>query len=106
MENLGFLEYLTLDPGSVHSELLDKHLSSVGQFLSVNKVGIYVWVKGENGCEVLCTGPALPLVLKAHPLGAGNRLGKLKHPCITHRVVTKNDKLVCNIFTWNCGTCT
>lgn len=44
MGNLGVLEHLILDPGSVHSELLNKHLSSVGQFPSVNKVGMYRYV--------------------------------------------------------------
>lgn len=43
----------------------------------------WVWVKGENGCEVLCTGPALPIVLKECSLGTGGRRGKPYHPRIT-----------------------
>lgn len=41
VRNLGFLEHLTLHPGSVHTVLLDKCLCPVGRVPSENKMGIH-----------------------------------------------------------------
>lgn len=38
---LGVLAHLTLDPGSVHSVLLDKLICPVGHLPSMNKMEVY-----------------------------------------------------------------